>query len=45
MAALKLDLRFAEPDKVLRRVGMADYHLADSAAIARTFHETWGGGW
>lgn len=39
MAALKLDLRFAEPDKVLRREGIADYRLADSAAIAQTFHD------
>jgi MFS family permease len=39
MESLRLDLRFAEPDKVLQRPGLEDYRLPDNSAILRIFND------
>ncbi len=39
MAALRLDMTFVEPEKVLQRAGMTDQDLPDSGAILSAFNE------
>ena len=37
MAALKLDMKFVEPEKILQRAGMSDDDLPDSGALLSAY--------